>query len=437
MQKLFFILGILFFAANLVQAQDRIWSLNDCIDYALANNITIKKSQLDNTTAEINYEQQKYNKLPSVSGSASGSVSNGSRIDPITSDFVSRQIYSNNFGINGQMTLFQGNTLNLRIEKNEILVKQSELYLEDAKNNITLSVLESYLQALYYHEGIKIAENALKSSEEELKQAQIKFENGAIAQIDLVSLETQHSNNQYTLVSNKNLYDQQVLSLKQLLEIEPATSFQIENVTLEEFATLIPDKNEVFAKAITVLPDLKIYDLNNQSLEKDLSIAKAATLPTLSLSAGMNSGYTNTLSYDYIKQLRTNFSQQTGLTLSIPIFSKYQNRSNIQLAKVQLQQNELDKIAASKNLYAKIETIYQNAISNAAQQNASKVSRDNAKLSYDLASKKFEFGGLTTTELAVTRNTYLNAEQTYLQSKYLAVLYQKLLKFYQGESITN
>ncbi len=420
--------------SQLVSAQDqKIWSLADCINYAIEHNITVQKSILDKQTAVANYQQQKNNRLPSVAGTINGSLSNGSAIDPVTSDFVDQQIFSNNMGVNAQMAIYQGGTLNLQIEKNELLVKQSELYIEEAQNQITLSVLESYLQALYYFEGIKIAKNTIASSHEELQQAQKKFENGAIAQLELSDLETQYANNQYSLVTAKNLYDQQVLSLKQLLEIEPNTSFQIENIDLKDTQTLVPNKDEVFANAIEVLPDLKIFDLNSDILQKEVKLAKANFLPTISLSAGINSGYTNTMDFAYNEQIKNNFSQQVGLALSIPIFSKKQNKTNVKLAEMQVEQNQLDKLSASKSLYAKIESIYQNAMANLAQQSASETARNNAKMAYELASKKYEFGGLTSTELSVSRNTYLNAEQTYLQSKYLTSLYQQLLKFYQGE----
>lgn len=420
--------------SQLVSAQDqKIWSLADCIDYAIEHNITVQKSILDKQTAVANYQQQKNNRLPSVAGTINGSLSNESAIDPVTSDFVDQQIFSNNMGVNAQMAIYQGGMLNLQIEKNELLVKQSELYVEEAQNQITLSVLESYLQALYYFEGIKIAKNTIASSHEELQQAQKKFENGAIAQLELSDLETQYANNQYSLVTAKNLYDQQVLSLKQLLEIEPNTSFQIENIDLKDTQTLVPNKDEVFANAIEVLPDLKIFDLNSDILQNEVKLAKANFLPTISLSAGINSGYTNTMDFAYNEQIKNNFSQQVGLALSIPIFSKKQNKTNVKLAEMQVEQNQLDKLSASKSLYAKIESIYQNAMANLAQQSASETARNNAKTAYELASKKYEFGGLTSTELSVSRNTYLNAEQTYLQSKYLTSLYQQLLKFYQGE----
>lgn len=214
--------------------------------------------------------------MPSVAGTINGSLSNGSAIDPVTSDFVDQQIFSNNMGVNAQMAIYQGGTLSLQIEKNELLVKQSELYIEEAQNQITLSVLESYLQALYYFEGIKIAKNTIASSQEELQQAQKKFENGAIAQLELSDLETQYASNQYTLFTAKNLYDQQVLSLKQLLEIELNTSFQIENIDLKDTQTLVPNKDEVFANAIEILPDLKIFDLNSDILQKEATLPEAS-----------------------------------------------------------------------------------------------------------------------------------------------------------------
>ncbi len=152
------------------------------------------------------------------------------------------------------------------------------------------------------------------------------------------------------------------------------------------------------------------------------------------MSGGLNTGYTNTMGYAFTEQMQRNFSQQGGLSLSIPIFSKRTNVNNVKLAKISLQQNKLDKISAQKTLYSKIETAWQNALSNQAQQNAARKTTENAELSYNLARKKYELGGLTTTELSVSRNTYLNAAQNYLQSKLMAVLYKELLAFYSGKN---
>ncbi|WP_419870241.1 TolC family protein [Chryseobacterium sp. CT-SW4] len=427
---------IAFFWGTTVQAQ-KVWTLQDCLDYAVTNNITVKKTVLDKSAAELNYQQQKNNRLPSLSTSASVGVTNGSSIDPITSDFVNETIFSNSFGLSSSVVLYQGNKMNLQIEKNKMLVDQSSLYQKQAKNSIVLSVLESYLQALYYYEGIKIAEFTASSTAQELKLTQIKYKNGAIAKLDLADVETQSAQNQYNVVNSQNLYNQQVLKLKQLLELDPSVDFQIEKVTLSDALDIIPDKLEVFAVARESLPDVKIYDMQNTILSKDLEIAKAGYLPSVSLNAGLNTGYSNTRDFGYWEQLKSNFNKSLGLSISIPIFSKKQNDTNVKLAQIDIEQNKLDKTSAEKTLYANIETAWQNAIANQSQQEASKVARDNAKLAYELANKKYEFGGLTTTELTVSRNTYLSNEQTYLQSKYMAVLYNQLLNFYQGKTLTS
>lgn len=414
----------------------KIWTLQDCLDYAVENNITVKKTVLDKTTAQLNYQQQKNNKLPTIYGSSSLGLTNGSSIDPITSSFVNQNILSNSFGISANAVLYQGNKLNLQIEQNKMIADQSALYQKQAENNIVLNVLNAYLQALYYYEGIEIAKTTANSSAQELKLTQTKYKNGAISKLELADVETQDAQNQYTVVSSQNLYDQQVLKLKQLLELDPGIDFQIEKVNLNDLMDEIPDKQQVYKLATENLPDLKIYDFQNEILTKSLEITKTGYLPTLSATAGLNTGFTSTQDYSYFNQVKNNFNKSVGLSLNIPIFSKKQNDTNVQLAKINIEQNNLDKISAGKTLYSNIETAWQNAVANQAQQKSSKVARDNAKLAYDLANKKFEFGGLTTTELAVSRNTYLTNEQTYLQSKYMAVLYTQLLNFYQGKTLT-
>ena len=426
---------IALFIGILAPAQ-KVWTLEDCLDYAVENNITVKKTVLDKTTASLNYQQQKNNKLPTIYGSSSLGLTNGSSIDPITSSFVNQNILSNSFGLSGNMTIYQGNKLNLQIEQNKMILDQSSLYQKQAENSIVLNVLNAYLQALYYYEGIESAKYTASSSAQELKLTQTKFKNGAISKLDLADVETQDAQNQYTVVNSEILYNQQVLKLKQLLELDPSVDFQIEKIKLTDLMESIPDKQQVFAQAIENLPDLKIYDSQNEILAKALEITKAGYKPTLSATAGLNTGFTSTQDYSYLNQIKNNFNKSVGLSLNIPIFSKKQNDTNVKLAQIDIEQNKLDKINASKTLYSSIETAWQNAIANQAQQKSSKVARDNAKLAYDLASKKYEFGGLTTTELAVSRNTYLTNEQTYLQSKYMAVLYTQLLNFYQGKTLT-
>ncbi|TWP26555.1 TolC family protein [Apibacter muscae] len=414
-----------------------VWSLEECLEYAIANNITVKKAILSKNSSDLNLKQSKNNRLPNLNANINGGMTNGSSIDPITSSFQNEFYKSVNGNISTSVALYNGNKLTNTIEQNQLLVNQNSLYIEQAENNIILSILEAYVQALYTQEAIEIAKNSAKSTEDLLKQGQIKFSNGALSRSDLADLEAQNATNQYNIVSAQTQYAQQVLALKQLLELDPKIDFQIEIPELSDSKDfLIPNKEIIFEQAVNKLPDTKIYDLEKQINEKDLEIAKAGYLPTLNLSGSLSTGYSSTRDYiDFGRQLDGNKSQNVSLSLNIPIFSKFQNKTNVALAKINIQQSELNKIQANKDLYQKIEMAWLNATTNQAESKSSKTLRDTSKLSYDLSIKKYEFGGSTTTDLLVSQTNYLNAEQKYLQTKYMGLLYQQLLQYYQGQPI--
>lgn len=432
---IFLVFALMNVSAQTSQFPDE-WTLSECIKYAVENNISVKKAKLDKSIADLNYQQSKNNRLPEVSSSASQNFAYGSSIDPITSDFIQQSIHSSNFGISSQVSLYNGNKANHQIEQYKLISDQNNLLITEAENSIKLSIAEAYIQALYYNEGIKIAQNTAKSTEEQLNQAQTKYNQGAIALKDLKDIETQHSTNLFNIVSAQNYYTQQVLVLKQLLELDPSVDFKIATPDTDSFRNyFIPNKSDIYQKAIQNLPDYKLYDVKKAASEKDLDIAKSGYLPSISLSAGINTGYTSSQSPAFTKQLDGNLSEQIGLSISIPIFNKFSNKTNVQIAKINIQQVELDQLSVGKDLYKNIETAWQNATANQSEMDASKVAKDNSKLAYDLATKKYEFGALTPTELIVSQNTYISAMQKYLQVKYMGFLYQQLLEYYQGNEI--
>jgi outer membrane protein len=164
------------FAQEASNTSPKIWSLEDCISYALENNITVKGAALDKSITEVNYNKSKSSRLPNLFGSASQSFSSGNSIDPITSDFVTDQIHSTNVGLNSSMTLFQGNQISNQIKQNKLLLEQSIFQEEVEKNNIVLNILETYLQTLYSKESITIAENNLAASEKEVLRAKARLD---------------------------------------------------------------------------------------------------------------------------------------------------------------------------------------------------------------------------------------------------------------------
>lgn len=428
-------LGIGFSLSAQEKEPGKLWTLQDCIGYAVSNNITVKEAQLTQESSEVNLKQSKYQQLPSLSGSASQAATNGTSIDPITSNFVNQLIHSTNIGIGSQVTLFSGNSLNNTVKQNKLLVAQNKLFVSEAKNSIILSVTEAYLQALYYKEAISVAENTVASSKEQLSQMQAKFKAGSVAGLDVADLQTQVSNDEVTLITARNNYRQQVISLKQLLELDPFTAFDIATPTLPEDQNYPTDLKTVFETAQSTLPEIESAKLQVAISEFDLSKAKAGYLPTLSLNAGLYSGYTSTQAYNFSGQIDNNFYQTVSLQLSIPIFSNYKNKAAVANAKIDIEKAKIAQTSASKQLYLKIESAYQSAVANQSELEAAKSLRNSSKLAYEMAQKKADAGSLSAPDLIVSKNTYLSAEQKYLQAKFSGALYYQLLQFYQGNKI--
>ncbi|MEP1488326.1 MAG: TolC family protein [Algibacter sp.] len=436
--KLYVILASLFFVqlSFAQKTSTKVWSLEDCITYALEHNITVKEATLNKNIAEVDYNKAKSSVLPNLFGSVSQNFSNGSTIDRITSNFVSDQIHSTNVGINSSMTLFQGNQISNQIKQNKLLLEQS-VFLEDVeKNNIALNILEVYLQALYSKENIGIAENNIIASEKEVLRAKARLDAGTIALGDYTEAQSQAATHKYNVISAKNDYQQYIIQLKQLLELSPLEDLQIQ--TIDENIDLVNlelNKMEIYSKALGFLPEIQASNLNIATNEKELDIAKGGYLPILSLTGSIGSGYTSINDNSFSDQFDVNFNQKLGLSLTIPIFNRNQTKSAVKTASINIEKAQIQKQTTEKNIYKKIETAYQNALSAQEQVIASEASKTAAEQSYKLAQKKYELGALSTTDLVISQNTFTNAQQNYLQSKYLNILYHQLLQFYQGNNI--
>ncbi|NNE78546.1 MAG: TolC family protein [Pricia sp.] len=416
------------------ETSKKVWTLDECIAYALENNITVKQAELQKNSTEVNYKVEKSSRLPNLTGNASQNFTNGNSIDPITSDFVSQQINATSLGLNTQITLFQGNQINNQIQQSRLLVDQYALFEEEAMNDITLRVTESYIQLLYGKENISIAENNLKASQKEEERSKARFDAGSIAIKDYTDAQSQTATNQYALITAKNDYAQQLLTLKQLLQLSPERTMEIadsEGIDLN----IIPSLNEVYTEALGQLPEINASKVNVSVAEKELDIAKGGYLPTLSLTGSIGSGYTSTRDFNFTDQLDLNLNQRVGLSLNIPIFNRNRTKAEVENAKIDIDIAELALVQEENNLYQKIETAWQNATAAQGQMQAADVARNAASESYRLAQKQYELGALSTTDLVISQNIYTIAEQNYIQAKYLSLLYTQLLQFYQGNEI--
>lgn len=434
-------ISLLFFIRNVTGQNDTIdlvsvWSLQDCLDYAGENNISIKDARLNKESAEINYNQSLKQRLPNLSLTLNENIAYGTSIDPITSDYISQTINSSSAGLGSQVNLFSGNQLNNQIKKNILLLQQSNLQVEETRNNIRFSVIEAYMNALYSRENVLIAEKTLLSSQKQLEQVSVLYETGETAKHNLTEAESLVAGNQYNLVDARNGYLQQLLVLKQLLELPDTSEFEIDYPILDhEESWTIPDKNDIYESALRNMPEIASSKLSVQISEKELEISRGSYYPNLSLSAGVSTGYTSSQDLVFNEQLDKNMNSNFGVSLSIPIYSKSQTKAAVHSAQINIKKSELEVVNARKALYQEIERSWLSAVSSQNKMISANTAQDAAQDAYVLAQQQFKLGNISIIDLITSQNNYVIAQQTYLQAKYLMVLYKLYLDFYQGNEI--
>lgn len=427
------------------QALPAQWNLQTCIDYALQQNITIRKNRLNAESAEVDVKTARAALFPSLTASVSQRIVNRPNSqtntiidgDNITSS-QSKTSYNGSYGIDANWTLYNGskrlNTLKQQRMNNRI----AELGVAESENTIEESITQIYVQILYAAEAVKVNEATLDVSRAECERARALLAAGSIARSDLAQLEAQVSTDKYQLVTAQATLQDYKLQLKQLLELDGEKEMTLYIPTLgdENVLSPLPSKTDVYRSALTLRPEIEAGRLNVKASELDINIARSGYIPTISLSAGIGSTNTNGNDFTFGEQIKQNWNNSLGVTVSVPIFNNRQTKSAVQKAKIQKQNSELDLLDNQKNLYKTIEGLWLDA--NSAQQRyvAAIEKLRSTQTSYDLIQEQFNLGMKNTVELLTEKNNLLNAQQETLQAKYMAILNTQLLKFYQGEQIT-
>jgi len=432
------ILSLLFASALSLAAQEVVvvpekWDLKTCIEYAIKKNIQVQKARITTQESEINLKQSKEALFPSVSANSSFSYSNG-KIQTDGVEAKNNASLGSNYSINAGMTLFNGLKNFNTIKQNELLKKASELNTKETENNIVVAITGAYLEILYAHETLEIAQRTVETSKAQVALSQNLLSAGSIAKADFSQVQSQYSSDLYTVVNAQNNYETQKLTLKQLLELEMTDELEIEFPDLKESDVLapLPSKDEVYRTALNVMPQIQNSELSIQVSEYDLKNAKSSYYPTLSLNGGLSTKYNNEVTTTYGDQLNNNIYQSVGLSLSIPIYSNGSTRASVQKARLSIQSAKLDYTGTQKELLKTVESLYQDVISMQSKFYAAKEQLKSTEESYRLTEDQFNLGMKNTVELLTEKAKYQEAEQLVLQAKYGAVLSQKLLNFYQN-----
>ena len=417
------------------QQQPKEWDLRSCINYALLNNIQIKKQQQSVETSKVNFEQSKAEKLPNLNASLGQSFTN--QTEAVAGSSGQHQSIAGNYSLSSNMMLYNGLKINNTIKQQELNVKSSELGVKESENNIELAITTAYLKILYARESVINAENILASSETQSNRAKILYESGYISESNYAQVQSQYSNDKYSLVQARNSQNTLVLQLKQLLELGINEDLEIKFPELDDSQVLkpLPSKQDVYNTALKVMPEVENGDVNIDIAQSELLIAKAGLLPSLSVGASMSSGYNSINSEMYTTQVANKFNQNVGLSLNIPIFNKKEVKSSISRAQIGIETAKLNKADIEKTLLTEVETAWLDAGSAQERFSAAVEQLKATQLSYSLVEDQFNLGMKNTVDLITEKNKFLSAQQEYLQAKYTAILNYKILDFYQDKPI--
>ncbi len=404
-------------------------SLEECIRYAEEHNYSLQSAGLNVNSSEISLKQAKENIAPSVSASVSQGFG--------TNHYQKSVGWNGNYGVSAGMTLFKGLSNYNSIQQSKLQVEQSQLQLEQNKNSIKISLIQAFLNIMMNEDMLEYQQKVLTSSQEQMEQGEQLFRVGKILESEYKMLQAQYTSDLYNIENTKINIQNNYLTLKNLLAIDPAAEIQIvrpDSATL--FKSLeIPTLQELMTRAKSYLPELKIKENAITDAQYDIKIQKSNFYPSLSLSAGISTGYNNSNLADNLgwgTQLWHGLGENIGLNLSIPIYQRSQVRHNVQQAQLRAQQAELSQKETEYQIGRELQQYYLDVLS--AQNNylVAEAQKDAYEANYNAYSFKFKYGSVTAVDLIQQQTNYLNQLNKYMQTKYSFVLQRKILDVLMG-----
>lgn len=419
------------------------WTLKECINYALENNISLQKTQIKKASANEDYLQSKAALLPSLSASSNQNVSytpwvtSGISGEGFTKSSVDKVYYNGSYSVMGNYVIWNGNKNRNQVKLNKLTYEAAALDSATQAQNLQEQIATLYIQICYSTEAIKVNQESYKSSLENENRGKEFVKNGKMSQADLAQLTAQRAQDEYNIVAAESNVKNYKRQLKELLQITNDEAFDIviPSTTDSQALASIPALNSVYASALDNRPEIKSYQNMIDQSNLNIDIAKAGKMPTISANAGVSTSSTSMNKTGWGTQIKQNFNLGGGVSISIPIYDNRATKTAINKANLQKQSSMLDLKNEQTKLYSTIENYWLQANTNQSQFKAAKVSTASAKTSFELLNEQFKLGLKNIVELRTGKDNLLNAQQNELQAKYLTILNLGMLNFYKNGKV--
>ena len=419
------------------------WTLQQCLDYAAQNNISLKKKALATQTAHETMLQSRAAFLPSVNASTTqqlgfrpwpdehnATVSNGT-----VQQSVDKFSYNGTYGINANWTVWDGNKNRNSLKLSKLSEQQAEADSAMTAKSIQEQITQLYMQILYTNEALKVNKEAYETSLANEKRGEELVKVGKMSKADLAQLTAQTASDKYSIVETESSVAKYTSQLKQLLEITGTEKFEvyIPETTDQQAEEAIPSPTSVYESALETRPEILYSQLGIKSSELNIAIAKAGYSPTVSLSGSAMTSTSSMNEQNWGNQMKTNFNLAVGATLSVPIYDQRQTKTAVNKAKIERQNALLELDDKKKQIWNSIEGYWIDANNNQQKFIASKTNVESAQTSYELMSEQFRLGLKNIIELMNSKTNLLKAQLEKLQSKYLTLLAKEMLDLYEGK----
>jgi outer membrane protein len=428
---LFFIIG------SVLNGQVKVWSVDDCIKYALEANLQIREAKVSSDMNQQYLLEAKAARYPSLSGTARENLSWSNQT--VAGSEVYKGANGTTVSLASGTTLYNAARLTNTIRQAEAVYEAGNYNTEVIKETISLNILNAYLQVLYAEEQVKNSQNQISSTAEQLRLAGERLKLGAIANSDYLTVKSQLATENQTLATAKSQLAINRVTLLQLMELPDTVSFGLARPNLDSLIgkNIYPTAAEVYKAALLFKPEIKNADLNTKSAEIGVQLAKAGYFPTVSLSAGLSTNYSsiNTAS-DYGEQVKNNITPTIGLTAAIPIYTDRLAKTNVEVAKLSTKNAQLAEQNTKNVLRKAIEQACLDVISYQTEFESSQEAYLAAKESYEVATEKNLQGIMSSIDFLVQKTAYITAESQFLQAKFALVFSYKILDFYLGKPLT-
>lgn len=463
--------SVFFFLCAAVSKAQSGWDLQQCINYAISHNISLKQTALNNEISKINTDQSIATALPSINLGASHTYNFGKTIDRYTNTFANTQVLQQNFYISSNLVLWSGLSQYNTIKSNQYKYLSGVETLKQRQYDLSLNIANAYITVVFSDELLKISQNQLNVTQEQLERTQKLVVAGALAKSVEYDIKAQLANEEVNLTSADNNYQLAILNLTQLMNLDSVTNFSVTKPILDvEGQQLLNNNiNSVYETALKNQPSIKSGEYSIMSADKTLQSSKGRISPTISLNASMGtgtsglakdiigvnysgyqiSGITNkgdsvyspvtqlvTKQTPFTDQFKNNVNKSIGVTISVPIFNGLQTYSAVKTAKINTLNARFTQDLAKQNLYKTIAQAYANAKAALNKYNATVASVDAAAESFKYAQQKFNAGAISSFDFSAAKNRLFAAESNLLQSKYDYIFKLKVLDYYQGKPLT-